>query len=298
MEIEGNESTLKRRSYRSCISSAYTYVKDNAWSITKQNWKIFILIAALQALVSSWALYLSPGVNYVGFDFKATSLALCFILALLSSTLLTAAVFRIINKRTFLWNIKRSLFVLIATIIFTLVCGIVLFAAIMTYILSSKAPQDIPVWHLALITLAWLPIYIILCVPNGFVFTKYMVEPEMKLRKAFLSAYGCGLRSWGFIFITLFLTILCAFLINLIVCIPDHLVDLIKNISAYGTSAYGDPSGLPSYFPVLKFATSFLAHGVGIYLSIFGTYVLYNIYQTVTLKANDRKTRKAKKQIQ
>ncbi len=297
METEVNESTLKRRSYRSCISSAYNEVIHNIGTITKQNWKIFILIAVLMAFASTWLSYISPGATYVGFDFKAPSLMACLVLILLLDTFLTAVIFRIINKKALLWNIKRSFSILFTSIIFTLVCSIVLLIAFAAYIFSSKSPQNIPIWHLALITMAWLPLYLILCIPTGFVFTKYMVEPEMKLRKAFLSAYGSGLRSWGFIFITLFLATLCAVLIMVVACLPDYMVDLIANLSAYGTAAYGDPSDLPAYFPVLKFATSFLFHGVEIYLSIFIAYVLYYIYQTVTIKTNDRKARKAQKQI-
>ncbi len=297
METEENESTLKRRSYRSCISSAYNNVIRNIWSITKQNWKIFIAIAVLQALVSTWMSHVSPGLNYVGFDFDAASFITCLVLAILSYTLLNAVVFRIINKKALLWNIKRSFFALFAAIIFTLACAIVLLIAIAAYVFSSKEPQNIPVLHLMIIALAWLPLYLILYIPTDFVFTKYMFEQEMKLRKSFFNAYGSGLRSWGFIFITLFLAFLCAGLIMLVVCLPDHIVDLTSNISAYGTAAYGDPSGLPAYFPALKFATSLLTHGVGIYLSLFFAYVSYYIYQTVSVKGNDRKERKAKKQI-
>lgn len=296
MEKEETENVLKSRSYRSCISSAYHDVKDNLWTITKKNWKIFLFIAVLQAAISTWNASLSLGINYVGFDMKPVPLTVCGLLAVASDLLLMAAAFRIINGRALAWNIRRAFSTLPATIVFTLACGIVLLIAFVAYAMSSKTPENIPVWRLAVIALTWLPLYLILSVPVTFVYTRYMIEPETKLRKIFIPAYGNAFRSWGFIVVTGFLALLCYVLINMVLCLPDHVLTIVYNRAAYGTTAYGDPMGLPGYFGILKFFTSLLNHSVGIYLTVFTTYVFYYIYQTVSIKTSDRKARRNRKE--
>ena len=123
-----------------------------------------------------------------------------------------------------------------------------------------------------------------------------MIEPETKLRKIFIPAYGNAFRSWGFIVVTGFLALLCYVLTNMVLCLPDHVLTIVYNRAAYGTTAYGDPMGLPGYFGVLKFFTSLLNHGIGIYLTVFTTYVFYYIYQTVSIKTSDRKARRNRKE--
>lgn len=149
MEKEETENVFKRRSYRSCISSAYHDVKDNLWTITKKNWRIFLFIAVLQAAISTWNASLSLGINYEGFDMKPIPLTVCGLLAVASDLLLMAAAFRIVNGRALAWNIRRAFSTLPATILFTLACGIVLLIAFVAYAMSSKTPENIPVWHLA-----------------------------------------------------------------------------------------------------------------------------------------------------
>lgn len=288
MEKEEIKNNMKRRSYRSCISSAYREVKNNLLSITQGYWKLFAVVAVIQGLLSAWMSTLTAGAMYVGFDFKGFQLSICTVLQLATFIALYGSIFTLINGKGIWWNIKRFVKTLPTSILFVAIYLIIAAIAAYVYILSSKDPANIPIINLIVIACLILPILMIITIPLTFVYCKYMVEPKMKLRRNFFRSYINGFRSWGFMFITIFLSTLCIMLFTLVLCLPEYVLAIIQNIAAYSSAANGDPLGLPSYLPAINFIASTWGSMVRIYTVVFYTYVVYYMYQTIECKIKDK----------
>lgn len=288
MEKETIETNLKRRSYRACVADAYRSTRDNLWKMTKKYWKLIAVAVVVQGALSSWMSSLSMGITYVGFEFKGVQFMLCAALTTIATFVEFAAMYFLANGKSMLWNIKRMLRLVPLSLLATLIYLILAAGASFVYVMLDKDPANIPLTRLLTIALLVLPVFSIFYLPLSFAFNRYMFEPESKLLKTLKPSYAAGFRSWGFIFITLFLSALCAFIYLFIFSIPTSVLAGVRSVAAVSSIMNGDPVGLPSYLWVFDFIGGVWGNLVTIYAWAFSVYVLRNIYETVKCKMNDR----------
>lgn len=288
MNSEELYNNYKKRSFRSCISSAYKSVIDNIRKTTRENWKLFLVISFALGLFQTWGLTLSSGILYTGFKFKPLPLVLYCIAIFILYLVISARAFSILNKHKLTWNTLRLLKTLPVTFVFLLCYAVVFAVTAYLYIANSNNPANIPLLNIIGIALLLLPVLYIFSLPLSFVYTKYLVEEKAKINNMFFREYMNGLRNWGFLFTTQFLGGLCIILFEATICLPDHLLTLACNISYIGTSSFEDPSGLPEYFYILTALTKTVFYFVRIYVWIFVIYIFYYSYQTIILRTSDR----------
>ena len=98
-----------------------------------------------------------------------------------------------------------------------------------------------------------------LCSPFIYSVTKFIVDPNSKLKNVIGKNYHIGIKRIGFLFsitvvFTLFFIVACMFLVS-----PAIITNIASSVDSYGV-AMGDVSGLPHYFSWLNFlATSLMA---------------------------------------
>lgn len=283
---------MKLRGFRSCVSTAIRAVFGNLTELIKENWKMLLPLIVVMAALRTCFDNIMPGMMYVGFEFKGLQLMIISVLSLITYFLAYAVAYSIINKQGVVWNIKRLLWLLPVNIAFAMTFVILGIVAGLIYTYFCKNPAQIPILNIIVVFLLASPIAFIFCLPVTFVNCRYMMEPELKLRKSFGESYAAGMRNWGFIFITYFVATLCSMLICAVLCSPSIIIQTVLNVSSYGTAAYGDQSGLPLYFMPLDFIISLYSSTVYMIILLFVTFTGYYVYQTVSCRLIARKEMK------
>lgn len=289
MEDNKTNMEIKLRGFRSCVSTAMRTVFGNITNLIKGNWKMLLPLIILMAAINTCFDSIMPGIMYVGFEFHGLLLLTISILLIIAYFLAYAVAYSIINKQGIMWNIKRLLWLLPVNFAFALTFTILGLIAGFIYASFSKNPMQIPLLNMIGIFLLTVPVAVIFCLPLAFVNCRYMVEPKLKLRKSLWESYAAGMRNWGFIFITYFAAILCSMILAAVLCSPTIIIQTVLNVSSYGTAAYGDLSGLPSYFIPLDFVISIYSSMIYVIILLFTTYTGYYVYQTVICKLLARK---------
>lgn len=291
-----NDSTmdnLKKRSYRACISDAFRSTCRLIRRLAAGNKVFFALFAAAQGVAGVMTEYVKPGLLYVGFEPHWGAFALLLLVVAASSLLIDCKMWSVVNGRGMGWNITRLLKTVPVSLCFIALYLAAAATAAYFYISASKAPQDIPLINIAGIAAALLPILAVFTLPLAYVYTQYLVEPGISMRKTFGRAYGEGFRRWWTIFLTLLLATICIVIAEAALCLPYHILSAANDRAAITASVYGDASAMPSGYYALVFTASLFGGIVSIGIALFKTYTLYNIYQTIRISAEERRTRKA-----
>lgn len=292
--MEDNETNkeMKLRGFRSCVATAMQTVFGNITGLIKGNWKMLLPLTVILAIIHTCFDCIMPGIMYVGFEFHGIQLMIISVLSFVANFLAYVLAYSIVNKQGIAWNLKRLLWLLPINVAFAIMFVLLGIAASFIYAYLSKDPAQIPLLSIIAIFLLTVPVAVIFCLPMMFVNCRYMMEPKLKLRKSFGESYAAGMRSWGFIFATYFAASLCSMIIATVLCSPAIIINTVLNVSSYGTAAYGDPSGLPSYLVPLDFVVSLYTSAIYITLLLFITYTGYYVYQTVSCKLIARNERK------
>ena len=282
--MEDLKNDFKIRGYRSCVSSAFYAVATNLRTLTLAHWRVFLILSVCISALSTWMQTIEPGAAYVGFELKRWQLMAAMTLFVVVNFVLSSALLAVINGRKLSWNVVRGLklipvnFVLfLIYIVLTCVCSFI-------YIRCNDNPAMIPLLNILAIAGLLLIVYFVIALPMAYVNMKYVMEPEVKIRKMFFRSYKTGMRSWGFIFVVVFLSSLCLGVADVAIGMPLYVMQLVYNISSIGMSVNGDNAGLPWYFMSLFFVISLCVTFVRIYLQLFLLYALYYVYQTIECK--------------
>lgn len=289
MENPVIETVVKRRSYRSCINAAWTATRHSAWSITKKSWWVFLLISLIKSVIEVWGSHLQNGFLFVGFNIKVTESVICLLSIIIVNTILWAYAFAGINKRKVSWNILRQLKTWGIYIAALVVYALLTFVSIYAWLLICQPKEDIPLLNVIPIAMGVGVVMIIFLVPLIYVIGGYLTNPDSRLYKPFMRNYVAGFRSWTFLFITLFSTLLCVVIADAVLCLPAHVLTVAQLLSAYGTAAFADPSGLPASFPMLQVGILFVANIIRIYFVLFIARTVVYAYGNVKRKAEELK---------
>ena len=282
-QIELNKS----RSYSACISEAFGTFAHNIKTIFMHTWVYALILGVVSSLYIGSALDLMTQ--------QPTGLNICLmglwmILTLVATVALYARVSMLINRQKMVWNVKRTARIAATAVIFSIVLGVIIG---LTTTMTQAPAKAIPDQHgLPMAEIVINIVVLIICLlvmPYTYVFAKYLMEPHTKLRKLVFKGYKTGLKHWGFIFTTVFLTQLCMAICSVIIALPAVIIISAKLASINGVATFGDPTGLPSSFGAMQFALFTLAGLIWSFINIPVLFVHFFIYGSVETREKEKK---------
>lgn len=276
----------KSRSYTACLTEAFNTCTHNLKTIFMHTWGFALAFALTASLCVSAA----TGIQTNGAGAAAVACFFVFTLLLIAaSAALYGRATTLVNGRKTGWNVKRAARLTLVALCFYVVVTILIGAAA-AVVVSTQDVAHNPTAALAvsaganaLMLLVWL-----LALPYVYVFAKYMIEPDAKLRRLLFASYKTGLRYWGFIFTTEFLAWLCMTVCAVIIALPAVIIISAKAMSISGVNAFGDPTGLPAGFEAMQFGWFALAAFIWSYISIFSMLVGYFIYGSIETRIKEK----------
>ncbi|MBO4659789.1 MAG: hypothetical protein J5637_09220 [Prevotella sp.] len=283
------EMLYKSRSFSSCILAAYQLMSKNLWSILKATWLPVLLNVLFLAFLMTINL---PNEEVVAlgaahFALYIGVLAVCLLGFIVTDIWATSRLMSILNEEPRRWNFVRMVWLTLNSIVITLAIGVVV-VALAKLAGGWLAPYlQSHIWAFLALSFFILVLACVLLLPLNYVFMKYLNERGMCFWRDFLSSYRIGLRRVSFIFITLFITVLIVMILACIVMLP-----YLTLTSAYYTSLMGhllgDPSDLPSYFPVLYFITTAAVYFLIWYVGAFIVVVMFFMYGSIEKRLEEQ----------
>lgn len=275
----------KNRSYTACISAAHRMFFDNIKPIFRHTW-IYAMAYSL-----SFALYLSFSASHQVDRLSASALACVFISFMIMACAQIAYFARtmmLVDNQPMRWNVIRCIKIALWYTCLTVIIATA--TAILIYIITRGQPISNPDTLATLFLTLVSAVVIAACfmLPYIYVATKYVMEPDSKLRKLVFKSYKTGIRHWGFIFTTILITTLCVAVCAFFVSIPMLIIMMANIQSAVGVSLQGDPAGLPSYFNALKFIVISLSSFICAYINIFVVFVYYFMYGSIETREKEK----------
>lgn len=277
----------KSRSYTACIKDAFNTCTHNLKTIFFHTWAYALCLAIITAACVVAATKTLTGETST---VAAVGLLVSFVLLIVASVAMFGRATVLVNGQKTGWNIKRAARIMLVVIVFSLVLSVLL-GVVAALITASQGAAKSPAVGLAVsagMDVVMLIVYLLL-LPYLYVFSKYMIEPETKLRGLLFKSYRTGLRHWGFIFTTEFLAWLCMTICSVVIALPAVIVLAALAMSINGVNTFGDPTGLPSYFDAMQFGWFALATFIWAYISIFSMMVCYFIYGSIETREKEKK---------
>lgn len=254
------EHINKNRSSSSCIREGYRLYRGNLRNIFVTSWRE---LAATSLLFAGLVTCMAYGKPMAAVAALGCCLAVAFVL-------FKARVFDMLDYRPYLWNIRRMCLVaLIALMAAALVVAPLLLTTL------AAAP---PLW-LRAVAAALSLIVAAAALPLLHVGLDLM----MSERPHALRAYRTGLRRWGFVFLTVFLSSLVCAVVFAVVCAPLAIALHSATANEAGI-ALGDPDGLPAWFPWLLFATAAVTCHATLYIQTWQTFAMAFAYGSISYK--------------
>lgn len=279
-----------RRNISECLGAAWTLMSTNLGRIVKALWLPTLVYALAEAITAPLSLaFVKHSILCQGTIADIVAITTLTIIAIAAIIVAYAKTIKLLNEQTFKHNLTRSLkSFLIAAVFF-----IAMFAIYMTiiggtsYIISNgKMSQTLATIATVIISVIFIVIAFILYCPLNYVLTKYMIEPETKM-KHIMKNYRTGMRSLGFIAGCILLCMLLMGTIYNITALPAYIATLAATLSNDGI-AMGDEAGMPGYFPYICGLATFFATIVYMLLTIWYTLVSY--YQYASIEARNGRT--------
>ena len=279
-----------RRNTSECLGAAWTLMSTNLTRIAKSLWIPTLIFSLAYALLAVVALSLAK--EYIlnqNILFNTFASSILFIVAVATELAILAKTYKLLNEQTFKFCIKRSfksfLIIVLLSIVALLVFTAILAGMLLAINKGSLSPK-IGTALTLLVTLLFSVLIFIFFSPLSFVFTKYMVEPDTKLKHTWKN-YRIGMRRLGFIIGCNLLCLLIVGTVFNITALPAYIATLAATLSTNGI-ANGDAAGLPSYFPFVYGVTMFIA-GI-VYTVLFVWYTLATYYQYASIEARNGRT--------
>lgn len=109
------------------------------------------------------------------------------------------------------------------------------------------------------------------------------------LWKAFIFFFNPGLRHFGTLFTTAFITMLFTMVLTFFCELPAIII-AIANIKAYTGQAAGDPLGMPDYLGTLTFIAFTIAGFIQAYVHLITVFPFYYAYGSINTLEKERKS--------
>ncbi len=277
------EELYKRRNISECLGAAWTLTSTNLGRITKALWIPTLIYALTEAIIAPLSLsFAKHSTLNESVAFDGIAIAILTIIGITMALIAYAKTFKLLNEQPSKHNMRRSLKSFLVVAFFFLVAFAIYMAFISgaSYIINNgKMAQTIGTIATVVISVLFTIITFILYCPINYTITKYMMEPETKM-KHLLKNFRIGMRNLGFIAGSILLCILLMGTIYNITALPAYIATLAATLSNSGV-AKGDAAGLPGYFPYICGLTTFVATIVYLLLSVWFTLVSYYMYASI-----------------
>ncbi|MCD7714774.1 MAG: hypothetical protein LUI08_07625 [Prevotella sp.] len=273
------ETLFVRRSVRECMGAAWTLMGTNIARVARALWMPAAVLALTSALL---AVLIAFNRNMQGGWLTILWMFLASLAVVLASITLDAGIFRLVNERTMGFCFARAVKAFGVNLAIILVATVILWAlAASDFQLSASGTLQPP--SAALLFFAEMLVFIaamlIFLSPMIFALTKFMVEPQTKLKQLWHD-YRKGLRSAGFIIAFYLLCAIVLIISYLVIASPMVIASSAAAVSAAGV-VLGDEAGLPGYFLALYAATVFVTSYVAIVLRIWSLFAAYYMYASI-----------------
>ena len=272
------EELVKHRSITSCIVAAWHTWRDDNSTILRSTW-LPILVTSLAGALHSF-IHLSDA-SMSGFReanpiISGLMMAIAALGMFMGMAWLLSRLFNYLNQKGRAYNQRRAGVNLLgyaigSSVIMAIVVGILILCGVsfsptpQSSEMMLLAPEgvietppftiaDIPwwVWHLGggiLVCFLLLPL-----VHHSI---RYQMEPDTLYIKHMAKGLKGGLKNWGFLFGTTFVTGMILALVSIIPTLPLILLHTAEAHSTIGVIE-GDPSGMPTSIPWVYALTSFI----------------------------------------
>ena len=296
------EELIKHRSIKSCIAAAWHTWRDDASTILRSTW-VPIMVTSLAGTLHS-LVHLSDATMI---HFRESQPVFSILLMGLSALGMVAGMvwllsrlYNFLNQKGRAFNKRRSAvnvigYLIASALVIVIVIGVLAISGI-PFSPAPPSPQaamlipegvmetqpftmlDIPwwVWHLGGGVLI-----LVLLLPLAHHSIRYQMEPNTLYLQHLGKGLKNGVRNWGFLFGTSFVTAMVLTLVSIIPALPLFLLHAAEARSMVGVID-GDPSGMPSSIPWLYAITSFIV-GI-ILLYVWQIFVLAQTFAVMRLK--------------
>ncbi len=279
-----------RRNISECIGAAWSLLSTNLLRITKSLWiptLVFSLAYALSAVSSlCFVKDLSLGKNII---FDAVAIVVLCITCIAATLVIAAKTFKQLNEQNFKYCMSRSFKAFLVSLAFLLITTILTIAVFVGSIVLTQSGKMSPtasgIIALVLVVVITIASFVFFS-PFNYSLTKYMIEPEMTLKKMWKS-YRTGFNNLGFILgCSLICIVIMATVYNIMV-LPGYIATISASL-AYSGVANGDAANLPAYFPIILGATMFIAGLV--YTTLLVWFIFVEYYQYASIEARNGRT--------
>jgi len=231
----------------------------------------------------------------------------CYLLILAGSIAYNARAYMLVNQKTMRWNCVRYLKLTLWTFLISFIFGVLivscwmgtehLFAPSAEALQSAHTAEAINMMQTkmagatlksAVITGMLSVLLLLLLLPILYISIKYMMEPESHFHQLLVKSWKTGMRHWGYIFLTLLLTMFAIGFVFLLISIPLIIVTSAYFISAHGVAS-GDAAGLPGYFNWIYLLTSIATYFIYLILTVFCLLIGYYLYGSVETREAEKK---------
>lgn len=291
-----DKELFKVRSFSACLKSAFLTFCDNFGVITRNTWTAALVFALLNGLA-----YMIPEVD---FHAKPSAIFVPLVLSVLSAIagilvlcwLSTRFVMLLRGgslKQLYMHNLKLAgIYVALWLVYVLLNIGI---CSLLTGLLKW-VPATLT--GMLAISTADLLVFCMACLPLVYTGMRYVVEENVSIREVFGRPYRMAWRYAGFMFITVFVTLIVLVPIIIVLGLPLHVLILAEQSNALGM-ALGDASGLPENFCLLEAAVSVAVGFLMAYVLMWVMLVNYYIYTSVEsrMKGKDKDKADADKAV-
>lgn len=285
---------IKSRNVAKCVSAALALFNGNIKRIVSALWLPILvgaIVMAANMTISFSADRLGKNVSVIPYV-----VTVAILMGFVVYVWLSAALFNLLNAQGLKRNIIKVSKVVLTYLALVVVLSIILGVAIVAYYFLSgsidiKQPGAFNMLMLKMMGIIMLFSIILglLFLPFVYSYFAYMME-EGSFRKTFFPAYKVGLRHWGFLFVVFLVLGLIMFVLSAVLAMPLIILTSSQAISLRGMM-WGDPSGLPSYFPWLFFVTIVIVYCILYMLLVWENFVIYYAYGSIKRNELDRKAK-------
>lgn len=286
-----DQELIKSRNVARCVSAALALFNGNIKRIVSALWLPVITLA----IVTAANMTISFSAERLGGNAVALVylIPLLFLLAICVYVWMSASFFNLLNTQGLKQNVAKVSKVVLAYIGFVVAVITILGVAFTAYhyfagsVDTQQSGASFALLSKALAVVMILAIIFgILILPFVYSYFAYMLE-EGTFRKTFFPSYKVGFRHWGFIFIVYLVLGLIMFVMSCVLAMPLIILTSAQTLSIRGM-AWGDPSGLPSYFPWLFFVTVTIIYFILYFLLVCENLVFYYAYGSIKKNELDR----------
>lgn len=284
---------IKVRSLAHCFKDAYDLFSTNIGSIIRKTWRPALAIAVLSALSMAfmlpWLIAIFSSPVTPSSLWAAVGAILGSSIAILGAMIwFNSVVIGMLNAQRLAFNLKRQtrLYLSFAAIIVIVSTIATALSLLPMYIGTGISYGQ----YLLLLTGVGGFLFIVLWIgalPIVYSSTKYLMEPDQKLRSVLGRPYLNGWRHWGYLFLVALIATIIYGLLYFVASMPLTILRLAFMQNLAGLTL-GDPSGLPGHFQAVVFASTLLCTVIWTYIQTWVLMVFYHAYGHVEAKVRLR----------